>query len=167
MGHSLGGGIALHYALKFPQKVKGLVLISSWCLGKETALWVRLLSHPAFCKSLGEAGIAILKAVSWLGRLFYAPFKLANPVTPVKIDIGKTMLTLKGQTTVLLNQLSELVVPTVLVWGAGDRIVPASHGYTAVQLIPSCQLYIFEECGHSVYKQRSRELSQLLTRFLD
>ncbi|MBM4446338.1 MAG: alpha/beta fold hydrolase [Chloroflexi bacterium] len=167
MGHSIGGGIALHYALKFPQKVKGLVLVSSWCLGKETALWVRLLSHPALCKSLGEAGIAILKGVKWLARLFYAPFKFANPLTRVKMDIGKTMTTLRGQTTVLLNQLSELTMPTLLVWGAGDRIVPAAHAYVAAELIPDCQLHIFEGCGHSVYKQRTEEFSQLLANFLD
>jgi pimeloyl-ACP methyl ester carboxylesterase len=167
MGHSIGGGIALHYALRFPQKVKGLVLVSSWCLGIEAALWVRLLSRPAFCRSIGEASIAILKAVKWLARIFYAPFKFANPPTRLKMEMGKTMMTLKGQTTVLLNQLPELTVPTLLVWGAGDRIVPAIHAYAAAELIPNCQLHIFERCGHSVYKDRTRELSQLLTKFLD
>jgi 4,5:9,10-diseco-3-hydroxy-5,9,17-trioxoandrosta-1(10),2-diene-4-oate hydrolase len=165
MGHSIGGGIALHYALKSPQKVKGLVLVSSWCLGIEAALWVRLLSHPALCRSLGEAGIAVLKGVKWLARLFFAPFKFANPPTHVKMDIGKTMITLRGQTTVLQDRLCELTMPTLVVWGAGDRIVPAAHAYVAAELIPDCQLHIFEGCGHSVYKQRVEEFSQLLARF--
>lgn len=167
IGHSIGGGIALHYALKSPQKVKGLVLVSSWCLGLEAALWVRLLSHPALCRSLGEAGIAVLKGVKWLVRLFYAPFRFANPVTRVKMDVGKTMITFRGQTTVLQDRLCELTVPTLLVWGAGDRIVPAAHAYIAAELIPDCQLHIFENCGHSVYKQRAWEFSQLLANFLD
>jgi pimeloyl-ACP methyl ester carboxylesterase len=167
MGHSIGGGIALHYALKFPQKVKGLVLVSSWCLGIEAALWVRLLSHPALSRSLGEAGIAVLKGVKWLARLFYAPFRFANPITRVKMDIGKTMITLRGQTTVLQDRLAELTMPTLLVWGAGDRIVPAQHAYAAAHLIPDCQLHIFEGCGHNVYRQRAGEFSQLLANFLD
>jgi pimeloyl-ACP methyl ester carboxylesterase len=167
MGHSIGGGIALHYALQFPQKVKGLVLVSSWCLGIEAALWVRLLSHPALCWSLGEAGIAVLKGVKRLARLFYAPFRFANPLTRVKMDIGRTMITLRGQTTVLQDRLAELTMPTLLVWGAGDHIVPAAHAYAAAGLIPDCQLHIFEGCGHSVYKQRTEEFSQLLTNFLD
>jgi 4,5:9,10-diseco-3-hydroxy-5,9,17-trioxoandrosta-1(10),2-diene-4-oate hydrolase len=167
MGHSIGGGIALHYALKFPQNVKGLVLVSSWCLGIEAALWVRLLSHPALSRSLGEAGIAVLKGVKWLARLFYAPFRFANPITRVKMDIGKTMITFKGQTTVLLNRLSELTVPTLLVWGAGDNVVPAAHAYVAAELIPDCRLHIFEGCGHNVYRQKVDEFSRLLTNFLD
>lgn len=166
VGHSIGGSIALHYALKFPQKIKGLVLVSSFCLGKETALWIRFLSSSVLCRSLGEAAVAILKATKWLVRLFYAPFKFANPVTRLKINMGKSITTLKGQTTVLLNQLSELMMPTLLVWGATDSIVPAAHAYTAARLIPDCQLHIFEGCGHSVYKQRAQEFSKLLAMFL-
>ena len=167
MGHSIGGGIALHYALKSPEKVKGLVLVSSWCLGIEAALWVRLLSHPPLCQSLGEASIAVLKGVKWVARLFYAPFRFANPVTRVKIDIGKTMVTFRGQTTVLQDRLCELTVPTLVVWGSRDPIVPAAHAQVAAELIPDCQMHIFQGCGHSAYQQRSGEFSELLANFLD
>ena len=76
------------------------------------------------------------------------------------------MMTLKGQTTVLLNRLSELMMPTLLVWGARDGVVPVSQAYAAAELIPDCQLHVFEDCGHSVYKQNVQDFSRLLTGFL-
>ena len=166
MGHSLGGGIALHFALKFPHKIKRLVLVSSMFLGKEIALWARFLSSPAFVRSLGEAGIAIFKAVGWLIKLFYAPFEFIVPFSRVKMGVGKAVMTLQGQTVVLLNRLSELVMPTLLIWGARDGIVPARHAYAAAKVIPECHLHVFEGCGHSVYKQKVQEFSQLLLEFL-
>jgi len=54
----------------------------------------------------------------------------------------------------------------LLVWGAKDSIVPVSNAYAAAQLIPDCQLHVFEGCGHSVYKQKVQEFSHLLTKFL-
>jgi pimeloyl-ACP methyl ester carboxylesterase len=76
------------------------------------------------------------------------------------------MATLKEQTTVLVNQLSELTMPTLLVWGANDSIVPVNHAYAAARLIPDCQLRVFNGCGHPVYKQKAKEFSHLLTGFL-
>ena len=67
---------------------------------------------------------------------------------------------------VLLNRLSEIVMPTLLIWGARDGIVPARHAYAAARVIPECKLHVFEGCGHSVYKQKVQEFSQLLVDFL-
>ena len=165
IGHSIGGGIALHYALKFPRQVRGLVLISSWCLGQETALWVRFLSQPLFCKYFGETGLAVINGIEWLARQFYAPFKFDNPMSHVNMDIGRTMTDVRGQTTVLLHRLCQLLMPTLVVWGSKDRIVPAHQAYIAAELIPDCELHVFEGCGHSVYRERVEEFTQLLSRF--
>jgi len=164
IGHSLGGSIALYYTLKYPHKIDRLVLVSSLCLGKEIALWARILTR-LICP-IGEVALSILKAGRCVGRLFHAPFEFADTHSRVKISIGKSIMTLKGQTTVLLSQLSELLVPTLLVWGAKDSIVPVSHAYAAAQLIPDCQLHVFKSCGHSVYKQKLLQFSQLLANFL-
>lgn len=166
VGHSIGGGIALHYALNFPHKIGKLVLVSSMCLGKEIALWVRILSSSTFFRSLGVAAVAVLKAIKWLVNLVYAPLKFVNPLPRAKVNLGSSMATLQKQTTVLVNQLSKLMIPTLLVWGANDSIIPVSQAYAAARLIPDCQLKVFEDCGHSVYRQKVKEFSHLLTDFL-
>ena len=165
VGHSIGGGIAVHFALKYPLKIKRLVLVSSMFLGKEIALWARFLSAPALIKSLGEAGIAIFKAIRWLIKLLYAPFEFVFPFSRVQMGIGKAVMTLRGQTTVLLSRLSELIMPTLLVWGARDGIVPVTHAYAAAKVIPECKLHVFEGCGHIVHKEKVHEFSRLLVEF--
>ena len=166
VGHSMGGGIALNYALKFPQKIMKLVLVSSMCLGREIALWVRVLSVPAICRAIGKAVLAVLKGVKWVADLLLAPAEFISPMSVAKIHLGSKLTTLKEQATVFIDRLSEIMVPTLVVWGAKDHIVPVSQAYTAAELIPDCRVKVFEGCGHSVYKQRVKEFSHLLTCFL-
>ena len=166
MGHSLGGGVALSYALKFPHKVTKLVLVSSLCLGREIALWVRFLSVRAMCRSIGKAALGVLRAVKWVADLLLAPAKFVLPLAWASVHLGSSVTTIKEQTIVLIDRLSEIMVPTLVVWGAKDPIVPVSQAYAAAQLIPDCQVKVFEDGGHSVYKQKLREFSHLLRRFL-
>lgn len=78
IGHSIGGAIALHYAFRSPQRVIKLVLVSSFCLGKEVALWVRVLSSTILRKSLGEPTVILMEAIKWLSGLFWDPFKFRS-----------------------------------------------------------------------------------------
>ena len=166
VGHSIGGGIALRYAVKFPHKIGKLVLVNSMSVGKEIALWIRFLSSSILFRPLGLAAAAILEAVKWLVNVLYAPLKFINPLPRATINLGAGMAILTEQATVLLSQFSKLMIPTLLVWGANDNIVPVSNAYAAVRLIPGCQLHVFEDCGHSVYKEKVKEFAHLLTKFL-
>jgi 4,5:9,10-diseco-3-hydroxy-5,9,17-trioxoandrosta-1(10),2-diene-4-oate hydrolase len=167
LGHSLGGGIALRYALDFPEKIERLVLVSSLFLGKEIALWARYLSSPSVFRYLGEAGLTIFKGLSWVAGSLCNSCRLSPPFTRVQIAVGKSIMSLKGQTMVLADQLAGLVMPTLLVWGARDGIVPAKHAYAAAGVIPDCRVHVFENCGHHVHNHKTREFSDLLVSFLD
>ena len=168
LGHSLGGGIALSYALRFPQNITKLVLVNSFCLGKEVALWMRFLANPKTGRYLGGVALAVLKAVKWLvGTLMLAPFEFVVPFTATSVYLGCCMTNLKEQTTVFMHRLTELVMPTLVVWGAKDPIVPFRQAYAAAQLIPYCQVKVFADSGHSVYREKLQEFTQLLRGFLD
>jgi len=166
VGHSMGGGIALRYAVKFPHKIVKLVLVKSMSLGKEIALWICFLSSSVFCRSLGVAAVAIMESVRWLVNLVYAPLRFINPFPRATIILGPAMTVLREQATGLVKQFSQLMIPTLLVWGAKDTIVPVSNAYAAAQLIPGCQLHVFEDGGHCVHREKVNEFSHLLTTFL-
>ena len=165
MGHSLGGGIALSYTLKSQQRIKKLVLVSSMCLGEEIAMWVRFLSGRVLCRIVGRPAILVTRFLKWLATFFYAPAEFMEPFCRATIHLGASLTTFTRQTTVFLNQLSQIMVPTLVVWGANDPIVPARQAYAAAQLIPDCRVKVFEGAGHSVYRDNP-EFSRLLSGFL-
>jgi 4,5:9,10-diseco-3-hydroxy-5,9,17-trioxoandrosta-1(10),2-diene-4-oate hydrolase len=165
MGHSLGGGVALHYTLKNPGKIRKLVLVSSLCLGKEIAWWIRFFSFPALCRSIGRAAISVFRWIKYVAR-FFGPWDLVEPISRTSLQIGSCIANLTEQTIVLLSQLPKIMVPTLVVWGARDPIVPFCQAYTAAELIPDCRVQVFDKCGHSVYRERLKEFTSVLAGFL-
>ena len=165
MGHSLGGGVALDYALRSPHKIKKLVLISSLCLGSEIAFWIRLLSIPALIKYTSSLFLAVSRGIKWLLK-YLNPAELIITMTPASLAIGSNITTFKQQTHILENRLSEVRMPTLLVWGGKDPVVPVSQAYKAATAIPDCQVKVFRKSGHNVHRQELQRFSDIITKFL-
>jgi pimeloyl-ACP methyl ester carboxylesterase len=165
VGHSLGGGIALDYALKFPLKITKLVLVSSLCLGREIAFWVRFFSLPAFVRSIGAVFVFGFKCVKWLLN-HLNPAKYILPLTPASMTIGGNISNFHQQTLVLDKKLPEIKMPTLLIWGSRDPVVPVKHAYRAAEVIPDCQLAVFRNTGHNVHRERLKRFSSVISDFL-
>lgn len=167
VGHSLGGGVALNYALRAPHRIKKLVLISSLCLGREIALWVRLLSVPAMLRIVGSIVMGMFDFITWIIKTLLLPVEFIVPLSRASVAIGGSITTIKEQTLVLAHRLSEIEFPTLLVWGARDPIVPVRHAYAAAQVIPDCQVKVFKNRGHNVHRDELEQFSHIVRGFLD
>ena len=164
VGHSIGGGIALNYALASPHKVKKLVLISSLCMGSEIAFWIRILSLPArYIGSLLQVG---LKGVQWVFKTLLSPLELVMPLTSASLSFGKSISNFKEQTLVLAGRFSEIMMPVLVVWGARDPIVPVRHAYAAADTIRDCRVEVFEKRGHDVHREEIGRFSSIMNDFL-
>jgi pimeloyl-ACP methyl ester carboxylesterase len=64
------------------------------------------------------------------------------------------------------DRLAVLAMPTLVVWGAHDPVVPFKQPFTAGQTIPNCLVKVFKDSGHSVYRERLDEFSVTLRGFL-
>ena len=165
VGHSLGGGIALDYTLKSPNKVKKLVLISSLCLGREVGFWLRFLSIPGLIHSLATLVMGVLQGVKWVAKQLKR-VEYVIPLTPAIIHVGENLTIFNRQSLVLESRLAEVHVPTLLVWGAKDPIVPVRQAYAAARMIPDCRLKVFEKRGHNVHREELKQFSSVLAGFL-
>jgi pimeloyl-ACP methyl ester carboxylesterase len=165
MGHSLGGGIALNYTLRYPKKIRKLVLVSSLCLGTEIAWWIRIFSNRFTSGMLGKAAIGVFKAIKYVAK-YFGPWELMSPVTRTSLHIVTRMANMTQQTIVELSRLPKVMVPTLVMWGAKDPVVPFRQAYAAARLIPDCQVRVFADAGHSVYREELHEFSRTLSGFL-
>jgi pimeloyl-ACP methyl ester carboxylesterase len=184
VGDSLGGGIALQFAYLFPERVDGLVLVSSGGLGRELSPLLRAATLPgaewvvpvlasrwvrergeAVGRGLARVGIRARPDVTeaWRGlsslndketrRAFFA-------TTRAVIDPG-------GQTVNASPRLHlAATVPTLLVWGARDRMIPSWHAVMAQQAIEGSRVEVFERAGHFPHLDDPERFARLLSDFI-
>jgi pimeloyl-ACP methyl ester carboxylesterase len=181
IGNSLGGGIALKFALDSPERVEKLVLISSFGLGREISVFHRLLAvFPVFAnltqpsrqgaKIMLGANVYNFRSIpnEWI-ELSYQWFKQPGRKQAM-ISMLKPNLDAWGVRRdvfePIVNQLKKIKAPTLVVWGKQDRLFPVTHAYTAAKEIPNARLHIFDRCGHWAQLEYSQEFNDLVVAFL-
>jgi pimeloyl-ACP methyl ester carboxylesterase len=165
IGHSMGGGIALEFVLKFPARVTKLILVSSLGLGREIALWLRIISLPTIVKILGSLVGHAIKFAGWMLERAN-PFELVLPISPVFVRIGTSIANFHQQNLVLEKYLPRIKVPTMLIWGGRDPVVPVKTAYNAVKKMPNARLLVFKKSGHNVHREQLKNVTRLINEFL-
>lgn len=182
-GNSIGGLIPIHLALEQPKRVSRLLLIDSAGLGNA----VNPVLGLETVKVLGEAAIGVvylpggkqLRSAVRAQNLFAQPL-LVPPewwVDQLRWGGGKPMLTASlackrailgaaGQFHLVLDRLPEIPVPTLVMWGALDQVVPLVHGQAAARLLPDSRLEVLPTSGHVPHVETPGAVLVPLLRFL-
>jgi pimeloyl-ACP methyl ester carboxylesterase len=183
IGHSLGGLVGLRLALSEPSRVSALGLVASAGLGREVTYALRSLALPgtgrlavawgkrppgAAQRALGRSTLLFARPWrvprKWLKeqyRLARLPGFLEAQLATVRAQVG-----LRGQREVLVDRLAQLEVPTRLVWGTGDRVLPYSQAKEAVSRLQEGSLELISDCGHSPHVEQPERFVSALDRFL-
>jgi pimeloyl-ACP methyl ester carboxylesterase len=171
VGHSLGGGVAMQLAYQFPERCDRLVLVSSGGLGREVHPLLRAAALPGaefvlpvVCATrLRDAGNTIWGALGQLG-LNAGPDRDAQQAF---VHTLRTIVDGGGQRVSATDRLYLAAeVPTLLVWGEADRIIPVHHGIEAQEAIPGSQLEVFEGAGHFPHRSDPDRFADLLIDFV-
>ena len=184
VGHSLGGGIAMQFAYQFPERCERLVLVSSGGLGREVHLMLRaatlpgselvlpLLTHAvllargeAVGRALGRLGLQAGTDMAEIARGFASLGD--SEARAAFIHTMRAVLEPGGQRVSALDRLYLAeALPTLIVWGACDPIIPVEHGRAAQKLMPHSRLEILDGVGHFPQLERPFEFARLLAEFV-
>jgi len=184
IGHSLGGGVAMQLAYQHPELVDRLVLIGSGGLGREVSWLLRFFTlpgaeyvmpflFPSFVRDGGNKMGRSLHDWGWsmphideMWRAYESLGQAENRQAFVRtlrsvIDPG-------GQTVDASDRLYlAAAMPTLIVWGDRDGIIPVEHAHAAHDAIPHSRLEILEGCGHFPHVQEPDHLAEVIREFVE
>jgi pimeloyl-ACP methyl ester carboxylesterase len=185
VGHSLGGGVAMQLAYQFPEMAERLVLVSSGGLGREVNLFLRAATLPGSEWVLPLiASSGVLTAGGTAGRFLRTLGMRAAPDLEEMwrgfSSLGDSearqafIYTLRGivdpggqRVTARDRLYLAETVPTMLMWGDRDPIIPVRHAYSTHKQLPHSRLEVLEGAGHFPYRDEPIAFAKILRDFIE
>ena len=150
IGHSFGGAVCLDLCRRRPNLVRTMVLVAS--------------SVP------GE----VISSSKVLQNLLLFKYFDKSPITPEVIEVIELMSKreqpqdLQGMLmTTSFDSEETLKVPTLIVWGESDLIIPVKTVFKIAKFLEAPQQHIFSNCGHAPHEERPEEFNDLTLGFLE
>jgi 2-hydroxy-6-oxonona-2,4-dienedioate hydrolase len=162
LGNSLGGHVGLVYALKHPEKIKSLILTGS----------SGLYEHGMGDTYPKRGDYDFIKDKT--EKTFYDPATATKELVDEVFEIVNSRI--KAIKIIALaksairnnigDQLHQLKMPTLLIWGNQDIITPPFVGEEFKKLIPHSELKFIDKCGHAPMMENPELFNEYLEAFL-
>jgi pimeloyl-ACP methyl ester carboxylesterase len=185
VGHSLGGGIAMQFAYEYPVFAERLVVVDSGGLGREVHPLLRaatlpgaelvlpLLVHHRVLDLGGTLGQALarfgLRAGPDIAEMARGYASLGDAEARAAfLHTVRAVIDTSGQRVSAADRLYlSSLLPTLIVWGRRDPLIPAAHGEFAQAQMPGSRLEVFEEAGHFPHLDEPVRFAAVLRDFLE
>ncbi|MDD5311734.1 MAG: alpha/beta hydrolase [Dehalococcoidia bacterium] len=161
-GHSLGGGIVLAYALKYPQDLKGIITVGSGA---------RLRVMPALLEAIRDK---LDDTQGWLNELV-VPLYATIDVSIRDMMLAK--LAAIGPAAQLndflccdkfdiMQHVSLIKVPALAIVGDNDTMTPVKYSQYLVKNMPDCRMTLVEGATHLAFLEKPGEVNRAIQKFL-
>lgn len=178
VGNSAGGTVALQAALQDPQRVQGLILVDPaiYTTGGAHQLAQPLLRTPQMrrlgpllVRRIETLGMNLIR-VSWHDPSLLTTDVLEGyrkPLGAENWDKALWEMVLAYGSRDLPGRLDELAVPTLVITGDDDRIVPTAQSIRLAEELPGARLEVLEACGHVPHEECPEAFLQAVKPFIE
>jgi 4,5:9,10-diseco-3-hydroxy-5,9,17-trioxoandrosta-1(10),2-diene-4-oate hydrolase len=176
LGNSMGGYVALEFALAYPDRVERIVGMGPGGLavnifGPEQSEGARRLGDfmQSPSKEAMEAWVDTMVANKKVVDDQLIEERLANALAPGAIESAVAILLSLGQhpePVPLWARLKGVKAPVLITWGRDDRMLPVEGGMFGFRQLPNAELHIFSRCGHWAQVERKDDFERLVIDFL-
>lgn len=178
-GNSLGGSCALRMALEAPTRVSALVLMGPGGINTTRSLPTTGLNH--LLDYYNGAGPTLEKITRFIREYLVYDSSLVTDAmiaeryrasTDPEVIAAPPLRRPTGLKAALRMDLTRdarldrCQVPTLVLWGAEDKVNRPSGGQTLLKRMPNCDLYLFSKTGHWVQWERASEFNAVTASFL-
>ena len=181
IGHSLGGGIALLVAIKLQadgeNRLSSLVLIDSAAFPQKLPLFIRIATWPLLGPMVLACVPPKLLAKLVLRSAFFDRRKIERQAIDAYAEnlrspehrralIETAKRVIPNNFKYVLQNYSNITVPTLLIWGQQDRIVPPMVGVRLNTVLANSHYMVVENCGHIPQEERPEAILEPIAKFL-
>ncbi len=177
VGNSAGGTVSMQVALQHPERVEALILVDAAVYaGGGAPSWSRPLLKTPQMNHVGPLIARQLQAQGdeFINLAFHDPLKVTadilegyrKPLRAENWDKALWQLTIASQESGLVARLAEITMPTLVITGDDDRIVPTEQSLRLADELPNAELKVIAQCGHLPHEEKPVEFMQAVTEFL-
>ncbi|OGZ17939.1 MAG: hypothetical protein A2Z78_01905 [Candidatus Nealsonbacteria bacterium RBG_13_36_15] len=164
LGHSFGGRVAIKFSVKYPEKIKALILCSSAGIKPEKNLKTKTLYYIGKIGNYLFSKKPLRKFKDSARNTFYRVIQQRDYLK-VKGTMKETIK--KVLTEDLFGYLSQIKVKTLIIWGENDLMVPIKYGYIMEQEIPNSKIIALPKIGHSPHLEIPEKFAKEILQFIE
>jgi 4,5:9,10-diseco-3-hydroxy-5,9,17-trioxoandrosta-1(10),2-diene-4-oate hydrolase len=181
VGNSLGGGTAVRFALRFPERAGRLVLMAPGGLGLNVFAPDPTEGVKRLMEFAAPPGPSRDKMAAFLRTLVFDQKLITDELIDERYAAGSDPQALAAMASMgasfydpataedgmLWREAHRLRQPVLLIWGREDRVNPLDGALVALKQIRRAQLHVFSGCGHWAQLEKFDEFNRLTMSFLE
>jgi len=168
IGSSLGGQIAAESMINYDVNVKKLVLVSPSGVMKHSTPALNAYISAALYPNTDSAlnAFQVMSGRKKIDEKIVSGFIERMQLPNAKMAFMSTLLGLSNSEAIT-EKLQLITIPTLIVWGENDPVIPIDYAQSFVSGINDCRFYKMTGCGHTPYVEKPKVFFQIVADFLN